>query len=459
MQRHNLRLLIPKSLGSSKYMTLSSKQYNATLSAETDDRPIRIIGYIILLLTFGVFGTWSFIAPIDSSALATGTVTVKSHRKTVQNLDGGIISKLLVKDGDAVKAGDSLLILDDTQIKAQLEMLGGQFITQKSLSDRLQAEREQLPKIKFSPDLLSMRDARVQEAIQGQTHIFTSRKNSYNGEIKVLQQRIQQLNSKIVGLNAQKDSKQHLVVSYADEIADLKELLAEGFADKQRLRDLERNHTLVTGEIATLTSEIASTQMQRGETELQILQTDKKFQEDVANQQEDVNAQLFEITEKLHAVEDKASQTLIKAPVSGIVFNLSIYTEGGVISPGKPILDIVPEDEDLIISAQVSPLDIDRVKIGSIAEVRFSAFKSKTTPTMEGVISKLSADSFVNETTGLQYYLATVDLTADSQKKLGNLKLIPGMPAEVLINTGERTLFEYLMQPVTDAFARSFIEE
>ncbi|NOT85670.1 MAG: HlyD family type I secretion periplasmic adaptor subunit [Methylococcaceae bacterium] len=440
-------------------MTNSSKQYNATLSVETDDKPIRMIGYIILLLTFGVFGTWSFIAPIDSSALATGTVAVKSHRKTVQNLDGGIISKLLVKDGDAVKAGDNLLILDDTQIKAQLDMLGGQFITQKSLSDRLQAERDQFREIKFSPELLAMQDARVQEAIQGQTNIFTSRKNSYNGEIKVLQQRIQQLNSKIVGLNAQKDSKKNLVVSYADEIADLKELLAQGFADKQRLRDLERNHTLVTGEIATLTSDVASTQMQRGETELEILQTNKKFQEDVANQQEEVNAQLFEITEKLHAVKDKASQTLIKAPVSGLVFNLSIYTEGGVITPGKPILDIVPEGEDLIISAQVSPLDIDRIKIGSIAEVRFTAFNSKTTPTMEGVISKLSADSFVNEANGLQYYLATVDLTAESMKKLGSLKLIPGMPAEVLINTGERTLFEYLMQPITDAFARSFIEE
>jgi epimerase transport system membrane fusion protein len=442
-----------------KYMTTSSKQYNATLSVETNDQPIRIIGYVILLLTFGVFGTWSFIAPIDSSSLAQGTVMVKSHRKTIQNLDGGIISKLLVKDGDVVKAGDNLLILDDTQIKAQLELLRGQFISGKSLSDRLHAERVQLSKIKFSPELLTMHDDRVQEAIQGQTHIFTSRKNSYVGEIKVLQQRIQQLNSKIVGLNAQIDSKKHLVVSYGEEIDDLQELLAQGFADKQRLRDLERNHTLVSGEIATLTSEIASTQMQRGETELQILQTEKKFQEDVANQQEEVNAQLFEITEKLHAVEDKASQTVIKAPVSGIVFNLSIYTEGGVISPGKPILDIVPEDEDLVITAQVSPLDIDRIKIGSIAEVRFSAFKSKTTQTMEGVISKLSADSLINEKTGAQYYLATIDLTEDSQKKLGNLKLIPGMPAEVLINTGERTFFEYLMQPVTDAFARSFIEE
>jgi membrane fusion protein, epimerase transport system len=440
-------------------MATSSKQYNALPKVETNDKPIRTIGYIILFLTFGVFGIWSFVAPIDSSALAVGTVSVKNHRKTVQNLDGGIIKKLLVKDGDVVKAGDNLVILDDTQIKAQLDMLGGQFITQKSLSDRLHTEQDQLPKIKFSPELLAMGDERVKEAIEAQTHIFNSRRNTYNGEIKVLQQRIQQLNSKIMGLNAQKESKQRLVVSYGEEIDDLKELLAQGFADKQRLRDLERNHTVVNGEVATLTSEIASTQMQRGETELEILQTEKKFQEDVANQQEEANAQLFDITERLRAVKDKAAQTLIKAPVGGVIFNLSIYTEGGVISPGKPILDIVPENEDLIINAQVSPLDIDRIKIGSIAEVRFSSFNSKTTPTMEGMVSKVSADSFVNEKTGAQYYLANIDLTPDSQKKLGDLKLIPGMPAEVLINIGERTLFEYLMQPVTNAFARSFIEE
>lgn len=440
-------------------MATSSKQYNALPKVETNDKPIRTIGYIILLLTFGVFGIWSFVAPIDSSALAVGTVSVKNHRKTVQNLDGGIIKKLLVKDGDVVKAGDNLVILDDTQIKAQLDMLGGQFITQKSLSDRLHTEQDQLAKIKFSPELLAMGDERVKEAIEAQTHIFNSRRNTYNGEIKVLQQRIQQLNSKIMGLNAQKESKQRLVVSYGEEIDDLKELLAQGFADKQRLRDLERNHTVVNGEVATLTSEIASTQMQRGETELEILQTEKKFQEDVANQQEEANAQLFDITERLRAVKDKAAQTLIKAPVGGVIFNLSIYTEGGVISPGKPILDIVPENEDLIINAQVSPLDIDRIKIGSIAEVRFSSFNSKTTPTMEGMVSKVSADSFVNEKTGAQYYLANIDLTPDSQKKLGDLKLIPGMPAEVLINIGERTLFEYLMQPVTNAFARSFIEE
>lgn len=438
---------------------MSVQHSKAILHIDINDKPIRLAGYLILFLTFGIFGVWSFFAPIDSSSLAQGTVMVENHRKTVQSLDGGIITKLLVKDGDEVKVGDELVILDDTQIKSQLGILRGQFIAQKSLNDRLQSEREQLPTVKFSHELLQMHDERVQEAVQGQTHIFKSRKNTYEGEINVLKQRIQQLNEKVVGLSAQKNSKQNLQLSYGEEIKDLKELLADGFTEKQRLRDLERNYTLVSGEIATLTSEVASTKMQRGEAELQILQTEKKFQEEVANQLEEVKAQLFDVTERLRAIESKEEQTVVKAPASGVVFNLSIYTEGGVISPGKPILDIVPRNEKLVISAQVSPLDVDHIKIGAIAEVRFSSFKSKTTPTMNGTVVKLSADSFVNEKNGAQYYLAIVDLTADSKEKLGDLKLIPGMPAELLINIGERTLFEYLMQPITDAFARSFLEE
>ncbi len=426
---------------------------------DTDDRPIRIIGYLILFLTVGVFGIWSYLAPIDSSSLAVGSVTVKSHRKTVQHLDGGIISKLLVKDGDHVRAGDNLIILDDVQIKAQAEMLRGQFITQQTLSDRLLAEQKKQSNIKFSSELITLNDKRLQEAMEAQQHSFLVRKSSHEGEMSVLKQSVEQLNSKIAGLRAQKDSKQHLVSSYAEEIKDLKELLTEGFADKQRLRELERNHTLALGEIATLTSEMAGTEFQRGEIQLQILQSERKFQEDIAKQQEEVNAQLFDITERLQAATDKETRTVIKAPVGGIIFNLAVYTEGGVITAGHPILDIVPEDEELIITAQVSPTDIDKIKIGAICEVRFSSFDSKTTPTLEGKVSKISADSFTNDKTGAQYYQANIELTTDSQTNLGDLKLMPGMPAEVLINMGTRTLFEYLMQPITDAFARTFIED
>ncbi len=424
-----------------------------------DDRSIRTIGVIILIGTFGILGTWGYLAPIDSAALAPGYVTVKSHRKTVQHLDGGIVSKLLAKDGDVVQENDVLLILDGTEVKAQLEIIRGQYITLSAQIARLVAERDQQNHISFPDALQDLSDPHIAEARQGETQLFNARKSAHQGEISVLNQRITQLGSKIQGLQGQRTSKQALMTSYGDEVKDLKELLAEGFADKQRLRDIERNYEQVTGEVAALSSEIAGNEIQIGETKLQILQLQKQFQEDVAGKLGEAQAELYDVSQRLVATRDKVTRTEVKSPANGRVLGLSVHNVGGVISPGKPILDIVPQQEELIIDAQVSPMDIDRVRAGLIAEVRFSAFKQALTPKMQGKVINLSADRLTDEKTGMPYYLAQIELTADSTLKLGEMELLPGMPAEVLINTGERTVFEYLMQPITNAFARAFIED
>ena len=254
-------------------------------------------------------------------------------------------------------------------------------------------------------------------------------------------------------------SKKQLVSSYSEEIKDLKELLAEGFADKQRLRELERNHALQTGDIAQLEAEIATNQMLMSETRLQILQIQKQFQEEVASKLSEAQAQLNDAQQRVAASQDKLERVVIKAPASGMVLGLAAHTENGVITPGRPILDIVPQGAELIIEAQISPMDIDRVIVGLQAEIRFSAFKQSQTPKMEGRVISLSPDRITDERTGAPYYLAKVEITPESFKNLGDLQLLPGMPAEVLINTGERTLFEYLAQPATNFFARSFIED
>ncbi len=436
-----------------------TEQEEVPIIVNTDDMPIRQIGFAILLIMFGIFGTWSALAPIDSSSLAVGSVAVKFHRKTVQHLEGGIVSQIHVRDGDAVKKGQTLITLDDTQLQAQIKILQGQFITATVVNARLNTERLHRKRIKFPNSLDNLNDNRVKAAITGQKQVFLARKESHSGEITLLEQRVEQLGLKIAGLETQIENKLLMLNSYAEEIKDLNELLAEGFADKQRLRELQRNHTQTNSDIASLKTEIASTQMQQGETDLQILQTKRKFQEDIATQLEEVNNELFSINEQLIVAQDKGSRGVITAPVQGIVLGMSTHTEGGVIVAGHPILDIVPEGEELIINAQLALVDIDRVQIGDIAEVRFSAFNSKTTPVMEGRIKQISADSLQDEVTGAQYYQATIELTQDSQGLLGDLILVPGMPAEVLINTGKRTLFEYLVQPITDAFARAFIEE
>jgi epimerase transport system membrane fusion protein len=429
------------------------------VSLVTNDAPIRAIGMAVLLGTVGILGTWSYLAPIDSAASASGFVTVKSHSKTVQHLDGGIVKELIAKDGDIVSEGDILLTLDGSEIKAQLEILRGQQITFAAQVARLTAERDRLGLVNYPKEVQNLSDARVVEAQQSENQIFNARKNAHEGEVSVLNQRISQLNSRIQGLQGQKTSKQELKASYSEEAKDLRELLAEGFADKQRLRDLERSISASTGEIASLSSEIASSEMQIGETRLQILQIQKQFQEEVANKLSEVQAQLYDINQRLTATIDKVNRIQIKAPSAGRVMGLSIHNVGGVITPGRPILDIVPQGEELIIDARVSPMDIDRVHVGLVAEVRFSAFKQALTPKMMGKLTILSADKLTDERTGAPYYSAKIELTPDSYVKLGNMELLPGMPADVLINTGERTVFEYLMQPITNAFARAFIED
>lgn len=425
----------------------------------TDERPIRNIGLIVLAITFGILGTWGYFAPIDSAALAPGTVAVKSHSKTVQHLDGGIVSELLAKDGDIVKEGDVLIKLDGTEVKAQLEILRGQLITLSAQMARLVAERDGQAAITFPDNIQDLSDPHIVEARQGENQIFQARKNSHEGEISVLKQRIGQLNSKIEGLKGQRNSKQELLASYKEETKDLREMLAQGFADKLRLRDIERNYANVSGDIAALTSEIAGSEIQIGETKLQILQLEKKFQEEVAGKLGEVQAELYDVSQRVNATADKVIRTDIKAPSGGRVLGLSVHNIGSVITPGKPILDIVPQQEELIVNAQVSPIDIDRVRTGLAAEVRFSAFNQTVIPKVMGKVVNLSADRLADERTGNTYYQAQIELLPDSYAKLRGFELVPGMPAEVFINTGERTVFEYLMQPITNSFARAFIED
>ena len=440
-------------------MNSTNKPETAPILLLTDDKPIRYIGLIVLLSTLGIFGLWAFIAPIDGAALAPGFVTVKSHKKTVQHLDGGIVSQLLVKDGDIVKAGDLLLTLDGTENKAQLEISRGQFFTLLAQVARLEAERDGKTKLTYPDIFKGVTDPRALESKRTEEQIFTARKNAHEGEMAVLKQRIGQLNSRVDGLKGQQTSKQDLLTSYREELRDLKELLAEGFVDKQRLRDIERQHSLNSGEISALTAEIASSQIQIGETKLEILQLEKKFQEEVAGKLSEAQAELYDVNQRMLAIRDKVVRIDIKAPVAGRVMGLAVHTLGGVILPGHPILEIVPQQEELVIEAQVTPLDIDRVNIGLVAEVRFSAFKQAITPVIEGKLINLSADRLIEEKTGTPYYLAQIELTPDSYQKMQNLELLPGMPVEVLIKTGERTVFEYLTKPISNAFARAFIED
>ncbi len=431
-----------------------------TFELDVSDKTPKFIGLLILFVTFGMFGTWAAVAPLDSAALAPGVVTVKTYRKTVQHLEGGIVEQINVRDGDQVEEGEVLLVLDDTQAKAEMGIIRGQMIASQALEARLKAERDQLGKIDF-PDSFNKDDLRVKEAVLSEGQVFQARMNSHLGEIEVLEQRMTQIDEQIRGLEAVIRSKKQLMSSYKSEIKDLSELLSDGFVDKQRLRDLERQVSNLEGEMADHRSSIAQAKMKQGETRLSILQLKKDFHTEVVNQLSEVQSTLFDLRERERALMDRVERTVIRAPEAGMVLGMKVHTVGGVVQSGAPILDIVPAASDLVVEAQVSPIDIDRVSAGKLADIRFSAFKSATTPVIEGRVEHISADRLTNEETGMPYYLARVELTEEGRTNLeqANLVLVPGMPAEVLINSGERTFLEYLVQPATNAFARSLIED
>lgn len=424
------------------------------------DRFIRFIGLTIVFVTFGVFGSWAVFAPLDSAALAPGVVTVQSYRKTVQHLEGGIVKELKVRDGDSVEVGTPVIILDDTQLQAESEVIRGQLIAAQAIEARLQAERDEQPKINFSK-MLESNSQRAVEARETESQVFKARRVSYQGEISVLEKRIGQLNEQIKGLGAVIRTKDGLDKSYASEIRELNELLSEGFVDKQRLLDQERRLDMLKSEVADHRSEITKIHLQINETQLQILQLRKNFNSEVVSQLAEVQTKIFDLQERLAAIRDRIARSVVRAPDSGMVLGMSIHTVGGVVSPGTPLLDIVPSLSDLVVEAQVSPMDIDRVSIGKIADIRFSAFNSSTTPVIEGVVTGVSADRLMDKETGMPYYLARVKLTEKGSQQLSreSLKLMPGMPAEVLINTGKRTMLQYLLQPAADIVAKSLIED
>ena len=437
--------------------TLSIQPDNFSDLPVSDNRTRRL-GYGIILVTFGIFGGWAAFAPIDGAVYAPGVVTVQTYRKTVQHLEGGIVKDVLVHDGDIVKKGDPLIVLDDAQLRSEYDMNHNQLIAAKAMEARLMAERDDKSSISFG----SMADAdtpRGIEARTGETQVFNARRGARLGQIAVLQERIGQLNQQVKGTESMIGTKTNLESSYTGEIGDLRDLLAQGFVDKQRMLEQQRKLDMLKSEVADHRSTITKTRLQVNETQLQILQINKDFNSDVAKQLSEVQTKVYDLQERTAALADRLTRIIIRAPDDGMVIGMTVHTIGGVVRQATPLLDIVPSVSDLVVESQVPPQDINRVAVGKPADIRFSAFNSATTPVIEGIVTGVSADRLTNEKTGQPYYLARVKVTEEGARKLGDRKLLVGMPADVLVKTGERTMLQYLLQPARNAISQSMIEE
>lgn len=446
-------------------MSLFSGQKNSAemdITRFADDRPIRRFGYLMIVLVFGFLGGWSVLAPLGSAALAPGSVTVEGYRKTVQHLEGGIVKAIHVRDGDNIVKGQVLVELEDTSSSAQLETLRGQLFSALAREARLTAERDGKSTVVYPPDLKNaVNDPRALEAMRVQDQSFSVRKRSRDGEMEIFKEQRRQLITKIEGIKSQRASRKSLAASLSKDLVDFRAMLEEGYVEKQKVSELERRLAEAEGDEGDFAANIATAQTQISEIALKILQIDKEFQREVIEELSKVQSELSELREKTQWLEDTVTRTVIKAPEAGMVLGLTVHTLGAVIAPGGHLLDIVPQQEKLVVEAQVSPIDIDRVHIGQTSEIRFSAFKSAITPKVAGRLIALSADRLTDEKNEVSYYLARVevDKTGLEDLRKRGLILLPGMPAEVLINTGDRTFFEYLMQPLSNIFARSLIED
>lgn len=417
-------------------------------------------GTAIILIAFGGFGTWAGLAPLNSAAIAPAVVVVESARKTVQHLEGGIIKEILIDEGSTVETGQVLIRLDDTRARTSYDLLQGQLDAALALQYRLMAERDGVKEIAFPPELVSRRnDPAIAQILSAQERLFVARRKAQQGQAAVLRQRMAQFREEITGLRAQQRSKERQIALIREEYKGVKELYDKGIERKPRLLALERAEALLEGERGELIALVSRAEQAIGEAELRIIDLDNSFQQDVATQLRDTEVRVAELRDRLRAQEDVLQRVDIRAPQPGVVVGLKFRSRLGVIPPGAAIMDIVPSEDRLIVEARVRPEDVDVVRVGQTAQIRLTAYKQRNTLTVAGKLVHLSADRFLDERSGLAYYLAKIDPDAQSLAEAGNVQLQAGMPAEVMIETGTRLAIDYMVNPVLISFKRAFRED
>lgn len=421
-----------------------------------------IAGVIVSVLFLGGFTTWSTMAPLSSAAVASGVVSPDGSRRTVQHLEGGIIQEILVRDGDRVEAGQRLVVLEDVAARSERDMRESRFYSLAAVEARLVAELNQAETIEFPLELIvaSQSDWDLAAALADQRIHFETRAAGFANRTGILEARIAALREEVSGLEVQIASQERQLSLIDEEIAGVQQLVDQGLERRPRLLALQRQQAEIDGSIGANRAAIARAEQVIGETRLQILDLESNLREEVAGSLANLRAEIATIEEELRAREDVLARTLVSAPVSGTVVGLQFHTVGGVVRSGDPILDIVPDDDELIIDARLTPTDIDSVTPGQSAEVHLLAYAQRNMPRLTGTVRDVSADRLVDEVTGEPYFRARVEVEQEALLDLGEeIVLTPGMPVEVMIATGEQTVLDYVVGPLVRSFNRAFREQ
>jgi HlyD family secretion protein len=419
-----------------------------------------IIGLAVVVVLAGGLGGWASTAEISGALIAPGSIVVESNVKKVQHPTGGVVGEVLARDGDIVKAGDILVRLDDTVTKASLAIVTKNLDAQWARAARLEAEQRGLDKITFPPQLTSrISDPDVKILILSESKLFEVRVNGRIGQKAQLRERITQLNEEIAGLSAQEKAKDQEIALVEKELAGVRDLYDKHLVQISRLTTLERDAARLNGERAQYIASRAQAKGKITETELQIIQVDKDMVSEVSKDLRETNDKIGEFVERKVTAEDQLRRVDIRSPQDGMVLQSAVHTVGGVITAGDAIMMIVPQADDLQVEAKVNPQDIDKLQIGQKTLLRLSAFNQRTTPELNGVVSRVSPDVTTDQRTGQSYYTIRVSMPPQELARLGDVKLIPGMPVEAFVQTGDRTLISYLMKPLSDQLMRAFREK
>lgn len=421
-------------------------------------RPLRLALFIILFGVGGVFG-WGAFAMIDSAVVAPGTLMVELNRRNVQHLEGGIVGEVLVREGAVVVAGQPLIRLDDTRVRAGLNVVLDEADHARARIAVLTAEREDAPEPIFPPELVARRtDPKVAEILAVQGDEFIARRASLQGQTEILTQRVLQLQKQIDGLNVRIESNDRQLALVGQEIIGVEGLVRMGLERLPRLLSLQREEARLIGERGEAIENVARIQQAVGEAEMQRTQLLRARQEENAKELRELQGRLLELREREISANDQLIRLTIDAPEAGMVMDLRYATRGGVIAPGSQVASIVPQEERLVLEAQITPTDVDTVRVGMPASIRLSHAAARTTPILEGSVERISPDRMTDQRTGMPYFVARIALAPEELTRYEHLRLQPGMHAEVLIRRGERSFASYLARPLADRFAKSIRE-
>lgn len=439
----------------------SSATIEGELALQTDTRKPMRLGLWVLGLGFGGFLLWAALAPLDEGVPTQGTVSIDTKRKAVQHLTGGLVSEILVGEGDLVAAGQVLVRMDTAASRANFSAAQQRYMGLSAMEGRLSAEQSGAAQIAFEPEVINSGDPMIRQQVATQQALLASRRAALGAELRAIDESIRGQGAMITAYAGQLESQALRLASLNEELAGIRDLVAEGYAPRNRQMDLERQVAATQGASTELRGNLARTQRSIAELQQRAIQRRQEYRKENDGQQAQVRLDLQASLEKYRALSDEMTRTDLRAPVAGQVVGLAVHTVGGVIQPGQKLMDIVPLDESLLLETRIPPHLIDRIALGQMTDIRFNAFAHSPSLVVEGKLESISGDLIVEPTPGgnISYYLARISVTPNGLKTLGNRRMHPGMPAEVIIKTGERSLLKYLLQPLTKRIAASMKEE